>query len=149
MAHEIWEVEGPTNSHRKVQVCGSQAQEGSDTNRPMDDDGRTVRKPGGISLALEDLGERFSERRGESRPGAPRVNGRIDRPARVVDAVFDGRAVALARVSPFTVRQEVLERPRNERLAPAVGLHAENAVPVSYTHLRAHETPEHLVCRLL
>ncbi|CZR94615.1 hypothetical protein CDFC105_33727 [Clostridioides difficile] len=22
-------------------------------------------------------------------------------------------------------------------------------VPVSYTHLRAHETPEHLVCRLL
>ena len=21
--------------------------------------------------------------------------------------------------------------------------------PVSYTHLRAHETPEHLVCRLL
>src|SRR5678815_2981630 len=24
-----------------------------------------------------------------------------------------------------------------------------NAVAVSYTHLRAHETPEHLVCRLL
>mgnify|MGYP002682488890 CR=1 FL=1 len=23
------------------------------------------------------------------------------------------------------------------------------ATPVSYTHLRAHETPEHLVCRLL
>src|SRR5678815_3781936 len=23
------------------------------------------------------------------------------------------------------------------------------SVPVSYTHLRAHETPEHLVCRLL
>src|SRR5678815_1862588 len=23
-----------------------------------------------------------------------------------------------------------------------------NAEPVSYTHLRAHETPEHLVCRL-
>eukprot|EP00658_Telonema_sp_P-2_P027076 TRINITY_DN20990_c0_g1_i1.p1 TRINITY_DN20990_c0_g1~~TRINITY_DN20990_c0_g1_i1.p1 ORF type:complete len:107 (+),score=17.01 TRINITY_DN20990_c0_g1_i1:178-498(+) len=23
------------------------------------------------------------------------------------------------------------------------------AIPVSYTHLRAHETPEHLVCRLL
>ena len=22
-------------------------------------------------------------------------------------------------------------------------------IPVSYTHLRAHETPEHLVCRLL
>eukprot|EP00658_Telonema_sp_P-2_P074706 TRINITY_DN63992_c0_g1_i1.p1 TRINITY_DN63992_c0_g1~~TRINITY_DN63992_c0_g1_i1.p1 ORF type:complete len:180 (+),score=41.67 TRINITY_DN63992_c0_g1_i1:159-698(+) len=27
--------------------------------------------------------------------------------------------------------------------------HGTNIVPVSYTHLRAHETPEHLVCRLL
>src|SRR5678816_1391334 len=25
----------------------------------------------------------------------------------------------------------------------------QSVVPVSYTHLRAHETPEHLVCRLL
>src|SRR5678815_1731270 len=25
----------------------------------------------------------------------------------------------------------------------------ETLLPVSYTHLRAHETPEHLVCRLL
>ena len=29
-----------------------------------------------------------------------------------------------------------------------VGL-ADALIPVSYTHLRAHETPEHLVCRLL
>eukprot|EP00658_Telonema_sp_P-2_P046236 TRINITY_DN34350_c0_g1_i1.p1 TRINITY_DN34350_c0_g1~~TRINITY_DN34350_c0_g1_i1.p1 ORF type:complete len:124 (+),score=20.54 TRINITY_DN34350_c0_g1_i1:110-481(+) len=43
-------------------------------------------------------------------------------------------------------------------LGPArVGLHPwrsreythTSPVPVSYTHLRAHETPEHLVCRLL
>src|SRR5674536_391490 len=27
--------------------------------------------------------------------------------------------------------------------------HPLKVVPVSYTHLRAHETPEHLVCRLL
>src|SRR5678816_2382814 len=26
---------------------------------------------------------------------------------------------------------------------------AQDDTPVSYTHLRAHETPEHLVCRLL
>ena len=26
---------------------------------------------------------------------------------------------------------------------------AASGAPVSYTHLRAHETPEHLVCRLL
>src|SRR5678816_1523871 len=30
-----------------------------------------------------------------------------------------------------------------------MGLVTKNAIPVSYTHLRAHETPEHLVCRLL
>src|SRR5678816_772925 len=28
-------------------------------------------------------------------------------------------------------------------------LYGRNNIPVSYTHLRAHETPEHLVCRLL
>src|SRR5674536_297542 len=34
------------------------------------------------------------------------------------------------------------------RAQPAV-LHAARRGAVSYTHLRAHETPEHLVCRLL
>src|SRR5678816_3563554 len=28
-------------------------------------------------------------------------------------------------------------------------IHISNVMSVSYTHLRAHETPEHLVCRLL
>src|SRR5678815_2908872 len=33
---------------------------------------------------------------------------------------------------------------------PTENLAAHNLyLPVSYTHLRAHETPEHLVCRLL
>ena len=31
----------------------------------------------------------------------------------------------------------------------AARMFAPSAEPVSYTHLRAHETPEHLVCRLL
>src|SRR5674536_397273 len=30
-----------------------------------------------------------------------------------------------------------------------VNSHYTRFIPVSYTHLRAHETPEHLVCRLL
>src|SRR5678815_1106064 len=36
------------------------------------------------------------------------------------------------------------------RLSQAIGWTAESGEPqpVSYTHLRAHETPEHLVCRL-
>src|SRR5678815_4380019 len=33
--------------------------------------------------------------------------------------------------------------PQHIQLVPS------NNIPVSYTHLRAHETPEHLVCRLL
>eukprot|EP00658_Telonema_sp_P-2_P021165 TRINITY_DN1840_c0_g1_i13.p2 TRINITY_DN1840_c0_g1~~TRINITY_DN1840_c0_g1_i13.p2 ORF type:complete len:115 (+),score=53.21 TRINITY_DN1840_c0_g1_i13:140-484(+) len=33
--------------------------------------------------------------------------------------------------------------------APAASAAAPAAGAVSYTHLRAHETPEHLVCRLL
>src|SRR5678816_2502892 len=45
-------------------------------------------------------------------------------------------------------------RPGGEPVAVLQRLHAifaaeVNLDPVSYTHLRAHETPEHLVCRLL
>src|SRR5678815_5582790 len=35
------------------------------------------------------------------------------------------------------------------RAAAAGGVTTLIDMPVSYTHLRAHETPEHLVCRLL
>src|SRR5678815_4892541 len=40
-------------------------------------------------------------------------------------------------ISPVPFREEKLEARAHDR------------GPVSYTHLRAHETPEHLVCRLL
>src|SRR5678816_4649829 len=36
-----------------------------------------------------------------------------------------------------------------DKLSQAIGRGGQNIRPVSYTHLRAHETPEHLVCRLL
>src|SRR5678816_840986 len=44
-----------------------------------------------------------------------------------------------------------LDHPSAERAAVRrnPGHHSTGALPVSYTHLRAHETPEHLVCRLL
>ena len=44
---------------------------------------------------------------------------------------------------------------RDEPLVAIVAVHTAETNfmlggnPVSYTHLRAHETPEHLVCRLL
>src|SRR5678816_4721280 len=48
---------------------------------------------------------------------------------------------------PESSRVELEENRRPKRLAFSVGELATE--PVSYTHLRAHETPEHLVCRLL
>src|SRR5678816_993909 len=37
----------------------------------------------------------------------------------------------------------------DEKQNPPVAVSSPQPEPVSYTHLRAHETPEHLVCRLL
>ena len=43
-----------------------------------------------------------------------------------------------------------MEEERIDLLAQvAIWYYEEGLNPVSYTHLRAHETPEHLVCRLL
>src|SRR5665254_20524 len=50
---------------------------------------------------------------------------------------------------PFqAVEHLVHSRREPSDLVVALG-HRNPSVPVSYTHLRAHETPEHLVCRLL
>src|SRR5678815_4254444 len=51
--------------------------------------------------------------------------------ARMVPVKIEGRELLVATTDPFDLSH----------------LHA--LEPVSYTHLRAHETPEHLVCRLL
>src|SRR5678815_6113349 len=53
----------------------------------------------------------------------------------------------------FFVAQELpaqggAEEAYSQYCASSDGLIA-SLVPVSYTHLRAHETPEHIVCRLL
>src|SRR5678815_1906499 len=42
-------------------------------------------------------------------------------------------------------RFATIAMPEDVSIGPAVG----PTISVSYTHLRAHETPEHLVCRLL
>ena len=52
-------------------------------------------------------------------------------------------AEADGHVSFFTKRRE------GKALDEAITNYKTKNVPVSYTHLRAHETPEHLVCRLL
>eukprot|EP00658_Telonema_sp_P-2_P076119 TRINITY_DN66162_c0_g1_i1.p1 TRINITY_DN66162_c0_g1~~TRINITY_DN66162_c0_g1_i1.p1 ORF type:complete len:103 (-),score=9.17 TRINITY_DN66162_c0_g1_i1:12-320(-) len=37
----------------------------------------------------------------------------------------------------------------NSKILISISASSIGIIPVSYTHLRAHETPEHLVCRLL
>src|SRR5678816_1645068 len=54
----------------------------------------------------------------------------------------------------YSFRKQGLERPLHTKpmlFRKIFGVPGAGAcvAPVSYTHLRAHETPEHLVCRLL
>src|SRR5664279_5761771 len=70
-------------------------------------------------------------------PGPHRVEGVLFRHGRREDRVF------------VAVRLELLDRHRLERV-DAAAVEFDLAVePVSYTHLRAHETDSYLVCRLL
>eukprot|EP00658_Telonema_sp_P-2_P028103 TRINITY_DN21601_c0_g1_i1.p2 TRINITY_DN21601_c0_g1~~TRINITY_DN21601_c0_g1_i1.p2 ORF type:complete len:110 (+),score=26.66 TRINITY_DN21601_c0_g1_i1:142-471(+) len=55
--------------------------------------------------------------------------------------IIHGGVVVGGRMSGGGMKEEDKKR-RPMILTPGTG-------PVSYTHLRAHETPEHLVCRLL
>src|SRR5678815_6083783 len=61
-----------------------------------------------------------------------------------IDDIDTFHIFPLARITMhFTYRKKGTDN--NDRMVgESVILH-----PVSYTHLRAHETPEHLVCRLL
>src|SRR5678815_3759182 len=67
-----------------------------------------------------------------------------------------GSKIAQARPAKHAARQTAqtaladLDRSGRKRYVPGHARpHAGTSTPVSYTHLRTHETPEHLVCRLL
>src|SRR5678815_5626144 len=73
------------------------------------------------------------------------------RPSRSPRSIAPAQAVAIVELRP--------KRLTHARIAQALGVskstvgrvlkRAGLSLSVSYTHLRAHETPEHLVCRLL
>src|SRR5678815_198048 len=77
--------------------------------------------------------------------------GRGEEPLQLLRAGLDRQRVAhraqevVARQEQEKVREGPAERGKLVVLRAEEPVHA----PVSYTHLRAHETPEHLVCRLL
>src|SRR5674536_385043 len=58
---------------------------------------------------------------------------------------YDTPNIHLSTISDF----EVFCRMRHIMIEQLIGLRSCETGTVSYTHLRAHETPEHLVCRLL
>src|SRR5678815_5837552 len=66
-----------------------------------------------------------------------------------IDQEFQGRtAVSPGYTIGFLEQEPKLDATKTVRQIVEEG--AQSVVnPVSYTHLRAHETPEHLVCRLL
>src|SRR5674536_55674 len=55
-------------------------------------------------------------------------------------------ALGLAKETKFVLGSDYQLEPDYTKLILRLARHT---TPVSYTHLRAHETPEHLVCRLL
>eukprot|EP00658_Telonema_sp_P-2_P061557 TRINITY_DN50245_c0_g1_i1.p1 TRINITY_DN50245_c0_g1~~TRINITY_DN50245_c0_g1_i1.p1 ORF type:complete len:108 (-),score=21.63 TRINITY_DN50245_c0_g1_i1:69-392(-) len=58
---------------------------------------------------------------------------------------FSGGYLNIAIVDGYKKERDVLDfKPQGQRAYAA-----DFSMTVSYTHLRAHETPEHLVCRLL
>src|SRR5678815_4064129 len=96
------------------------------------------------------------DRFGSAAPEAARarIEGRAGAIVRL--ALPSGRHAIVPRLDGLTVERLGTEAlisasplpacarsPRGRRAAAPFG-----AWPVSYTHLRAHETPEHLVCRL-
>src|SRR5674536_102309 len=76
-------------------------------------------------------------------PRLPHVHAAI-----IVRSAEYPRRRYLQRLSDEAANQHQPRRYRPVRLALHRGHANGRAGPVSYTHLRAHETPEHLVCRL-
>ena len=58
----------------------------------------------------------------------------------LANGLFAMSEIAVVSARKTRLQQQAEEGDRRARVA---------LDPVSYTHLRAHETPEHLVCRLL
>src|SRR5678816_4419668 len=76
----------------------------------------------------------------------------VRRPVIPVEGGLHGRELEHHRPPRGRITLEDLDIAAADDVAPAGRLDrlsGPRLVPVSYTHLRAHETPEHLVCRLL
>src|SRR5678815_4606241 len=76
----------------------------------------------------------------------PRVEGHRAGIDAVRDSVETSARLGISVLTLYAFSVENWKRPDSEVTA-LMGLLKH--YPVSYTHLRAHETPEHLVCRLL
>ena len=77
----------------------------------------------------------------------------IRRPPRSTQSRSSAASDVYKRQNELGVAEPVIQQQGPDRIVvqlPGVQDTAKaKDIPVSYTHLRAHETPEHLVCRLL
>ena len=64
---------------------------------------------------------------------------------------YTTEAICSSGISEYERMEQVQEMSQRTAvdLINLIDINAQNKDSVSYTHLRAHETPEHLVCRLL
>src|SRR5674536_221426 len=109
----------------------------------------------GVSHAFEDGRERLTPAEaedGQAVAALPSLQLPDDRrrqpPAAGADGVAEGAGAAVD-IDLVDVEAEGLDRDHRHHGEGLVDLEEVDIAdgPVSYTHLRAHETPEHLVCR--
>src|SRR5678816_1352496 len=70
----------------------------------------------------------------------------VSEPQRILRFVQEARAASALNHPNILVIYEIEQTDGAHYIATEF---IDGVTPVSYTHLRAHETPEHLVCRLL
>eukprot|EP00658_Telonema_sp_P-2_P039534 TRINITY_DN28270_c0_g2_i2.p1 TRINITY_DN28270_c0_g2~~TRINITY_DN28270_c0_g2_i2.p1 ORF type:complete len:1120 (-),score=319.90 TRINITY_DN28270_c0_g2_i2:60-3419(-) len=109
--------------------------------RTKDTTASSLMRANQVSTPTKSTATKSAKNIGTPRGGSALSKSKLASPRGLVPA-------ASPRVAPKRVRtvREAADPPDLSKTAP-VGCRALS--PVSYTHLRAHETPEHLVCRLL
>src|SRR5678815_5881884 len=93
-----------------------------------------------LTLTLNSFGQHYQFDKRKISKHAGVIVGKIEKVNQVMSSAVYYEGMRPAQYDNFT---ELQKQATEDELLELVNH------PVSYTHLRAHETPEHLVCRLL
>src|SRR5678815_6119708 len=99
-----------------------------------------------IQIRLARMGGGFGQRAyGHHMVEAAVISQKLNAPVKLVYSREDDMTYGIYRPTYSATYKAALDENNN-----LIAYHVKaGGIPVSYTHLRAHETPEHLVCRLL